>query len=407
MPKPRKHERYAGKYFTWTILTRDDVYWADGRSNTINAGRHSLGTKSREEAIGLLPRLDLTIAIEHKLAEAEALTPLIDDTLSLEVGRTLYEEHAARSRITGGTRKSTQKRYRAVYDKFLMFLESKGITDWHSVTTGILEQYLTHLEKSEYSYATQYLEGTTIKQIVNFFISKKRLPAESRIALKLPKPQGTDTYCWRIEEVLAILDFTKVNPELAWLHPLVMTLTYTGLRIGEAINLRWNDIRFANDTIHLVDESTSSRRKSDRELRTTKGGRDRCFPLNPELRPVLEAMHHAADGFVFHGPLSGRLKADTVRNILIRNVLKPLSKKFPTQSGEIGFQDGRLHSFRHFFCSLCANKNVPQQTVMRWLGHQDSKLVAHYYHLHDDEAQRQMQKIQLTGRAIASGSDRG
>jgi hypothetical protein len=169
MPAKQKYERFAGKYFTRTLLTRDVVYWADGRSNSINAGRHSLGTKLRAETIELLPRLDLTIAIENKLAEPEALAPISGERLPLEAGRKLYEEHGARSRITGGTRKGTQKRYRAVLDKFLPFLESKGVTDWNRLTSNHLEQYLTHLEKTEFAYATQYLEGTTIKQIVNFW----------------------------------------------------------------------------------------------------------------------------------------------------------------------------------------------------------------------------------------------
>ena len=395
MPAKRKYERYAGKYFTWTILTRDDVYWADGRSNPINVGRHSLGTKNRAEALELLPRLDLTMAVEHGLAQPEALAPLSGETLSLETGRKLYEQYVARSHITGGTRRSTQKRYRAVLDKLFAFLESQGLTAWNQFTSKTLEEYLTHLEQTGYAYATQYVEGTTIKQVVNYLISLKKLPSDARLTLKLAKPQGTDTYCWRTEEVQAILDFTNTQAELSWLHPLLMTLTYTGLRIGEAISLRWSDIDFTSATIHLVDESTSARRPSKREVRTTKGKHDRSFPLNSELRPVLEAMPQHVDGYVFHGPLGGRLKADTVRTVLIREVLTPLSDRFPTLEGEVGFKDGRLHSFRHFFCSLCANKNVPQQMVMRWLGHRDSKLVAHYYHLHDEEAQRQMEKIQL------------
>ena len=78
-------------------------------------------------------------------------------------------------------------------------------------------------------------------------------------------------------------------------------------------------------------------------------------------------------------------------------MLTPLAKKFPTPEGEIGFKDGRLHSFRHYFCSVCANTGVPEQVVMRWLGHQDSAMVRHYYHLHDDEAQRQMQRLNFVG----------
>jgi integrase len=92
---------------------------------------------------------------------------------------------------------------------------------------------------------------------------------------------------------------------------------------------------------------------------------------------------------------------------LIKEVLKPLESKFKTPEGEIGFEHGRLHSFRHYFCSVCANRGVPEQVVMRWLGHRDSQMVKHYYHLHDDEAQRQMKKIDFVGAARATvASDR-
>ena len=322
--------------------------------------------------------------------------------MTLTEGRKLYEEHASRAKITGGTRKSTQKRYRAVLDKFIAFLQSKGLASWNRVNSNVLEQYLSHLQAIGYAYRTQYFEGTTVKQIINVFITKKRLPADLRITLSLPKPQGTDTYCWRQEEVVAIREFSLADPKLRWLYDVVSTLTFTGLRIGELIHLRWNDIDFAkgaSGTIRLVDESTS-RQRTDRVARTLKGGRGRSFPINPELRPIMEAIDRHSDGYVFHGPRNFRLKADTIRNILIRDVLKPLAAQFPTAEGDIGFADGRLHSFRHFFCSLCANNNVPQQMVMQWLGHQDSKLVAHYYHLHDDEAQRHMQKIKLTSGKI-------
>lgn len=109
------------------------------------------------------------------------------------------------------------------------------------------------------------------------------------------------------------------------------------------------------------------------------------------------------DGLIFHGPRGGLLKPDVVRTILIRDVLTPLAKRFPTPAGEIGFRDGRLHSFRHYFC---ANSGVPEQVVMEWLGHSHSAMVRHYYHLHNDEAQRQMKRlnfVQGAGGADAAG----
>jgi integrase len=106
---------------------------------------------------------------------------------------------------------------------------------------------------------------------------------------------------------------------------------------------------------------------------------------------------------VFHGPRGGLLKADTLRVVLRRDVLAPLAERFPAAAGETGFADGRLHSFRHYFVSKCARDGVPEQTVMRWVGHQDSNIVRRYFHLHDETAQQQMGRV----RGILSPGSRG
>jgi ABC-type dipeptide/oligopeptide/nickel transport system ATPase subunit len=107
--------------------------------------------------------------------------------------------------------------------------------------------------------------------------------------------------------------------------------------------------------------------------RHTKSGRSRSFPISPALVTVLKRMPRK-DAYVFHGPNGGRLKADTARNVLIKKVLTPLAARFPAPVGAKGFLDGRLHSFRHFFCSECANTAVPERVLMHWLGHADSAL---------------------------------
>lgn len=395
MPTPRKNKRYIGNHFVWILTERSHVWWADGRSNSPNVGRHSLGTKDRTEAFRLVQQLDTAKAVEYGLAEPEIAVATAREELPLAVGRKLYEDHVGRSRLIGGARASTQKRYRPVLDKLAKFLNKRGIATWNGLTDAVLEAYLGHLEKCGLAYRTQYLEGNTIKAIVAFLIEKKELPAEARLTVKLKKPQGTDTYCWRTAEVLAILEHARGRPELRWLHDVLATLAYTGMRIGEVIALRWSNLDLSTDKIYLVDETASSRRGSQ-PRQTLKGGQNRSFPIHPDLKPILEAIAKGSDGYVFRGPRLGRLKADTVRNIFIRDVLRPLAAEFPTPVGEIGFAHGRLHSFRHFFCSWCVNGGKPQQTVMAWLGHKDSKLVAHYYHLLDEESGRQMAGLTLS-----------
>jgi integrase len=112
---------------------------------------------------------------------------------------------------------------------------------------------------------------------------------------------------------------------------------------------------------------------------------------------VLESIPRT-DQYVFHGPRGGRLKADTLRNCLVRDVIEKLADRFPKQfEGEQSFEDGRLHSFRHYFCSVCANTGVPERIVMEWLGHSDSEMVRHYYHLNDEESRRKMDQLDLLG----------
>jgi hypothetical protein len=47
---------------------------------------------------------------------------------------------------------------------------------------------------------------------------------------------------------------------------------------------------------------------------------------------------------------------------------------------------------------MCANQGTAERIAMEWLGHADSEMVRHYYHLHDDELRQQMDKLVLLGK---------
>jgi integrase len=196
----------------------------------------------------------------------------------------------------------------------------------------------------------------------------------------------------------------QAQQELAWLARVLVALVCTGLRISELASLRWSDVDWTANQIRLTDESRKARRHGNRPARQTKSGRSRSFPIHADLRAALEELTPAMDGLIFHGPHRGKLKPDTVRRALVRDVLAPLGPGFPTGPGETGFADGRLHSFRHFFCSRCAQSGVPEQVVKEWLGHRDSEMVRHYFHLHNEESQRQMRRLSFLGDVAGGGA---
>ncbi len=167
------------------------------------------------------------------------------------------------------------------------------------------------------------------------------------------------------------------------------------MRIEELVNLKWSDIKFDERTLTIADESGFA--KQTAASRSTKSSRTRHLPIRQELLAVLRSIPRT-DQYIFHGPRGGRLKADTVRNAFVREVIKPLTKRFPKQfENEKAFEDGRLHSFRHYFCSVCANTGIPERITMEWLGHADSEMVRHYYHLNDEESRRKMDQLDLLG----------
>jgi integrase len=399
MPAKRKKERVAGAHFVWLLGRRAGVYYADGRSSRPPAGRHSLGTRDRADALKALEQLDLVMAVKLGRADKALLTPAPQQQLSLAEGRRLYLQHVGRPRVTGGARPASAKRYRPVFDKFELFAAGEGITCWNQVTRRTLEAYAAHLDDAGFAYATEYLELTTLKQVLKWLVEEEHLPPSSLVRLPLSKPQGTATYCWRPEEVREIVQLCRERADLGWLADVLTALACTGLRISELAALRLSDVDRDKNLITLTDDSTRGRRTAGRQVRQTKSGRSRSFPMHRDLLEVLDGLTPATDGLVFHGPRGGRLKPDTVRQVLIREVLAPLQGRFATPQGGSGFADGRLHSFRHFFCSACAGSGVPEQVVMEWLGHSESKMVRHYFHLHDAEAQRQMKRLNFVGKA--------
>ena len=394
MPRRSKH-RIQCQFYEWNLFKRKGVFYADGRSASEDLGKHSLGTRDEDQAMQRLRELDHHMAHQHGLTDAPS-SSLDEQLLTIRDGWKKHEKRCNRSTMAGGVCTSTKKRYRSVHVKHLAFCKLKSIRYWQQVDRKHCLAYVEWLKARHYADNSAYLEGTVLSQIVKWLIEDEhRLPQSQRFKLSLRRSHETDAYCYALEEVAAILNHCCACRELDWLTPLITLLATTGMRIGEAAGLRWSDVDLVNDMITLTDNRHSGRAQRLATVRTTKGRRSRRIPIHPDLKTVLIQLPHHPDGQLFHGPRGGRLKPDTARRCFVSEVIKPLTRQFPTPRGEIGFEHARFHSFRHYFVSQAFLCDASEGEIREWVGHSDSRIVERYRHLRDKDAQMKMQRLQL------------
>jgi integrase len=239
-------------------------------------------------------------------------------------------------------------------------------------------------------------ELTTLLQCARWLVEEGHLPTGEPIKLKLKKIESRRAYCYRPQEVAAMVAHCRADARLGWLGDVVVGLACSGMRIAELTGLKWSDVDLEGGWITLTDETGHEAGSEPR--RALKSGRSRSVPIDAELRGVLERLSRMGPR-VLLGPTQRALKSDYVRRKFVKYVVGPLAAQFPATPGKLGFADGRLHSFRHAFVSRCAAQNVAELIVMDWVGHADSSMVRWYFHLSDEEAQRQMRRLNFLGNA--------
>jgi integrase len=139
------------------------------------------------------------------------------------------------------------------------------------------------------------------------------------------------------------------------LKPIVLTGLHTGMRKGEIVNLRWEQVDLPNRVLLLTD---------------TKNGEQRGIPLNQTMTDLLSGLQASATGlWVFPNPRTGqpyRKDADTA---------------WYTALKKAGLQGVHFHDLRHTTGSHLRMQGADLLSVQEILGHKDLRMTARYAHV--------------------------
>lgn len=175
------------------------------------------------------------------------------------------------------------------------------------------------------------------------------------------------------------LDFEEMERFLAasepqW-KPLLVTALKTGLRVGELLALKWEDL-------DLVAGRLVVRRTLWRKLEgPPKGGRSREVPLSDLAIATLKTHRHLRGPYVFCEADGARLNHNRVKELVPRTCKRAgLAKRLTT------------HDLRHTFASHLVMRGVSLKAVQELLGHSTIEMTMRYAHL-SPEVNREAVKL--------------
>jgi integrase len=143
----------------------------------------------------------------------------------------------------------------------------------------------------------------------------------------------------------------------------------TGLRIDEALELRWRDVDLGTGHVYVV------------KAKTPKG--ERRIPLAPALREQLtlwktDTAPSSPDGFVIHTATGRRHNPSNLR----RDVLDPAVRAADLELAKLGIRPiGHVtfHGLRRTFASLRSYMDKPIRQTADLLGHEDVRFTLNVY----------------------------
>jgi integrase len=225
-----------------------------------------------------------------------------------------------------------------------------------------------------------------------------RNPARGR-RRRLPAVAPRRSWLDRADHIAALLDGAgKLDGEArtgrGQRRALLATLTFAGLRIGEALSLHWRDVDLARGTI------TVRAAKTDAGVRVVN-----ILPvLSDELGDYRARTDPPADALVFGTATGRRQGATNVRRRVLAKAVERANAKLTSDDGGALPEGLTPHSLRRTFASLLFALGESPPYVMAQMGHTTASLTLAIYARQMDRRDGEPERLKTLVQGHISGS---
>lgn len=242
---------------------------------------------------------------------------------------------------------------------FKMLIDFTGDVSLNRLDVRVLDKFIViTFSRTQRGTSLYYrtLKAALSKAVIWDYISENPLKK-----VKVPKIAKSFPVFISVTEFQIILNNTKHE----FLKKLFTTAFYTGMRLGELLNMKWSWIDFEQNVINVQCS----------ESFTTKSKKERIIPICQTLRNVLinqfpKVLVVDKNNFVFTRIPGIKLNEDFI------------SKQFKKSVRAAGLDDKiHFHTLRHSFASMLVQRGVSLYVVKELLGHEDLSTTQIYSHL--------------------------
>jgi len=241
---------------------------------------------------------------------------------------------------------------------FNQFTSFCGNISLQKINTQIIDHFISTTFARTQRGAHQYYR--TLKAAFNKAVGWNYIETNPFVKVKFPRLTKVYPVFISEDELLIIV----ANTLYQYLKDIFTVAFYTGMRLGELINMQWHWVNFFQNHITV--------KCSDDFI--TKSKKERIVPMSEKVKSILVnrfnlAVHQPTE-VVFYRVKGRKLHQETI------------SKQFKDAVRKSNLNDKiHFHSLRHSFASLLAQKGVSLYIVKELLGHEDLATTQIYSHL--------------------------
>ena len=276
----------------------------------------------------------------------------------------LIDSYLSYLTVVKGLSGNTLESYGRDTQKFIVFLEKRGINNIDRVAYKHILDFLSYLKKQGLKATSISRTLVSVRQFFRFLLIEKVIDKDPTFLVRTPRIKRTLPGVLSLEDVEKLLSMDdEDSPEKLRNRCMLEVLYATGIRVGELVNLKLNDVNFELGYVVVYG----------------KGSKERIVPLGEKARSCLTEYLNLARPKLLRSRTSDFLFITRLGKNMTRQGFWKLIKQYAMRVGIT--KKISPHTLRHSFATHLLERGADLRTIQFMLGHSDISTTQIYTHI--------------------------